>query len=405
MNIYVDFNKDGDFEDAGEQLTSMFYVEAGTTTSGSFIIPLAQEAGDYRLRIVSDYFGYNSTIPCSSNNGEIEDYTLTVQSCVPGGSIMIVKGNDIIINDGDNTPDITDGTDYGTVAMNMGYTHTFVIENPGTAPLIINAVNFTGADANAFSVISQPSLSIAPGGNSSFTVEFSTTEARIHNAVMHIISSNGCESLDYDIALQGTSIEFIAFNLKVFLEGYYIDFNTMRPGKYDLGMSEDPTATDDITVNLWSPTNLSNTEPDYSATALLHTNGIAEMQFPAAVMGNGYYIAVKHRNHIETWSKLPVVLTPVSSYDFTTGQAQAYDNGTNLPMSNMANGVFAIYGGDVDQNGGVDATDLSMIDNDANEFAFGYNASDVTGDGATDASDLALVDNNGQLFLFFARPF
>ena len=177
---------------------------------------------------------------------------------------------------------------------------------------------------------------------------------------------------------------------------------------YDLGMSTDPSETDMIDVNLWDPAHIDpNTypEPDYTTTAVLHTNGVATMQFPPAVNGNSYYIAVKHRNSIETWSKLPVAFTGTTEYNFSSGLSQAYDDAVNPPMASMDGGIYALYGGDVNHDGGIDASDLSDIDNDNAIFAFGYNTTDITGDVATDASDLQVVDNNSQLFLFYARPY
>ena len=196
-----------------------------------------------------------------------------------------------------------------------------------------------------------------------------------------------------------------ALNLKAFLEGYYTNFNTMQSTVFDLGISNDPTVTDTITVNLWSAGNLASITPDYSLRAVLHTNGTATVQFPAAVRGHSYYIAVKHRNHIETWSHNLVTFIADTGYDFSTGLNQAYDDGVNPPMKFMGNNVYAFYAGDVTQDGSIDASDIVSIDNDNSQFAFGYNDTDITGDGATDASDLVVIDNNSQLFLFFARPY
>jgi hypothetical protein len=198
---------------------------------------------------------------------------------------------------------------------------------------------------------------------------------------------------------------FATLNLKAFLEGFYVDINTMRSTIFDLGISTDPTETDTITVNLWSAGSLGNAEPDHSVKAVLHTDGTATMQFPAAVNGNAWYVAVKHRNSIETWSANPVTFSATTSYDFTTSAGQAYGDGVNAPMQLMAGGVYGIYGGDVTQDGTVDASDMAEIDNDNNVLAFGYNISDANGDGATDASDMAIGDNNQQLLLFFARPY
>jgi hypothetical protein len=138
---------------------------------------------------------------------------------------------------------------------------------------------------------------------------------------------------------------------------------------------------------------------------ILHNNGLAQASFATAPAGY-YYIAIRHRNTLETWSKDSVNLgLGANSYDFSTALTQAYDDGFNPPMQNMGAGVYALYSGDVNQDFTIDASDLGDIDNDNSIFAFGYNATDCSGDGASDATDLAIVDNNQNLFLFYARPY
>lgn len=64
----------------------------------------------------------------------------------------------------------------------------------------------------------------------------------------------------------------------------------------------------------------------------------------------------------------------------------------------------AFYSGDVNQDGTVDATDLSMIDNDAYNFVTGYVKTDLTGDNFVDATDAAIADNNAANFVSVVRP-
>jgi len=108
---------------------------------------------------------------------------------------------------------------------------------------------------------------------------------------------------------------------------------------------------------------------------------------------------------METWSKLPVTFSSNTVDNFTDSLQKAYDDGVNPPMSAVAGNKFAFYGGDVNQDGTVDASDMADVDNDNAGFAFGYNTTDASGDGATDASDISIVDNNQALFLFYARPY
>ena len=206
------------------------------------------------------------------------------------------------------------------------------------------------------------------------------------------------------IAITGIST-FTGLQLTVLLEGFYNGNNTMRANLFDLGISNNLLETDTIVVNLWSVTSLLHSQPDYTVKTILHTDGTASMQLPGAVNGNSYYIAVKHRNHLETWSRLPVLFQDSTDYDFTTNLLKAYDDGVNAPMTLVDAGKYALYGGDVNQDGTVDASDMADVDNDISLFAFGYNITDVNGDGATDASDISVIDNNQALFLFYARPY
>ncbi len=228
-----------------------------------------------------------------------------------------------------------------------------------------------------------------------------------HSITYSYTDGNGCSnSISQQVTVNAVCTpSFTTLNLTAFLEGFYSDINTMRANIYDLGISSDPTETDTVRISLWAPVNLSNQEPDHSAKTVIHTDGTATIQFPATVNGNPFYIAVKHRNHMETWSKLPVMFTGTTSYDFSDALGKAYDDGANPPMAAVAGGKFAFYGGDVNQDGTVDASDMADVDNDNAVFAFGYNVTDASGDGATDASDISIVDNNQQLFLFYARPF
>jgi len=80
--IFIDWNNDLDFNDAGEIVySSNGYVLS--TVSGSFTVPVGQAAGSYRMRIVADW---NATLPIACPvgiNGETEDYTFTVVPLSP----------------------------------------------------------------------------------------------------------------------------------------------------------------------------------------------------------------------------------------------------------------------------------------------------------------------------------
>lgn len=125
------------------------------------------------------------------------------------------------------------------------------------------------------------------------------------------------------------------------------------------------------------------------------------LTFANAISGT-YYVQVKHRNALETWSKSggeSYARGSAFSYNFTTAITQAY--GSNMKLKGTK---YCIYSGDPNGDGVVDATDNGIIDNDAANFTTGYMNSDLTGDNVTDASDAALADNNAANFVTAITP-
>ena len=140
-----------------------------------------------------------------------------------------------------------------------------------------------------------------------------------------------------------------------------------------------------------------------SSTAVFSTTGQATVNFTNITNGVNYYIQVKHRNSLETWSKTAQAFTSgLLNYDFTTAATKAF--GDNMKQVDSSPVEFAVYSGDVNKDGTVDATDLSLIDNDATAFAGGYIVTDLTGDDFVDGTDFSIADNNAANFVGVVRP-
>ncbi|MBS1942664.1 MAG: fibronectin type III domain-containing protein, partial [Bacteroidetes bacterium] len=78
FTIWVDWNNDLDFDDAGEvAFTNTNYVSSNT---GTITVPIGQAEGNYRMRIRTDWL--NNPVPCGTGTyyGETEDYTFTVET-------------------------------------------------------------------------------------------------------------------------------------------------------------------------------------------------------------------------------------------------------------------------------------------------------------------------------------
>lgn len=75
-NVWVDWNQDGDFSDAGEAVYSRSRTTAGSV-SGSFTVPSSAQNGATRMRVTMKYNANAS--PCETfTYGEVEDYTINV---------------------------------------------------------------------------------------------------------------------------------------------------------------------------------------------------------------------------------------------------------------------------------------------------------------------------------------
>ena len=121
--------------------------------------------------------------------------------------------------------------------------------------------------------------------------------------------------------------------------------------------------------------------------------------------GSGsYYIAVKHRNTIETWSAGPVSFTNggKTSYSFITAASQAY--GSNMIQVNISPSRYAAYSGDPNRDGFVNTSDVLLTYNASSVFATGYVITDINGDSTVDLTDVIFCFNNSTNFVAKITP-
>ena len=182
-------------------------------------------------------------------------------------------------------------------------------------------------------------------------------------------------------------------NLKIFLEGLYNgETGLMTKTRNSDGESDWETFAGN-TVDTLSVLFAQTVDP-YNIISETHgvpvnMDGSCRVSVPGNVTQN-CYIIVKHRNSIETWSKTGgEAFVDGMDYNFTNALSQAFADNLK-PMGSS----FAIWSGDVTQDGYVDGFDLAEVFNYNLDGAFGYMADDVTGDGYVDGYDLALVFNN-----------
>jgi len=119
------------------------------------------------------------------------------------------------------------------------------------------------------------------------------------------------------------------------------------------------------------------------------------------IQPGNYYIIIKYKNGMETWSKPGG--EPLGNgnyfYDFTSSASQAYGN--NLVLKD---GLYCIYSGNVNGDDVIDAEDLLAVDNAVFNYAPGTSIANLNGDNIVDIEDMAICDNNARAIRVVERP-
>lgn len=200
--------------------------------------------------------------------------------------------------------------------------------------------------------------------------------------------------------------------LTCLIEGYHIGGGVMTPAAYTQGCAwAVPGLSDRVQVQL------RNASAPYdivgTAVGLLYTNGITNViPITHSKLNSGsYYVVVKNtRNGVAIWSSTPINFTlgQTTSYDFTRDPSKTYGNNvkkvggvaTGYPL-----GVFAMYSGDVNQDGNIDIIDENLMEYAITHFLTGCVTTDLNGDANVDILDQAIFEsNNPSLFIGVKRP-
>lgn len=149
--VYADFNLDGDFADAGENLGSVTSTGA-TAVNLPFTVPLTAKNGRTGLRIQMSY-GVTQTNPCAIfSDGEVEDYSLRIS-----GGTGVAAIDETITQGGINNLMIQPNPVKGTsvkVSMKLAAQGkvTLKVSDLSGRVMILQAVNNTVKGENTFTL-------------------------------------------------------------------------------------------------------------------------------------------------------------------------------------------------------------------------------------------------------------
>lgn len=306
-----------------------------------------------------------------------------------------------------NTDGSVDGSFYVTSGITDNYINDILVQTDGKIIISGELLTFDGVPVNNIARLNSTgtldtTFNVSPNLELTFLTDFINTTSLQQDGKIIV----GGTFTSYDgvgrnrlARLFATSpAESSTLNLKLFIQSYYTGAGSMNAVGLNQGV-EGSTAQDvePVTVELRHTTTYDLVD---TAQAMLHTNGEANCNFQTAPDGM-YYLAVKGRSLLQTWSANPVSISNVPViYDFTTAANKAYGNN----MIELESGVFGFYSGDINQDEAIDASDLVEITNDADASAYGELVTDLNGDGSVDNSDLPILVNNAEFSIFCNRP-
>lgn len=128
---------------------------------------------------------------------------------------------------------------------------------------------------------------------------------------LQITDNNGCiKTASYNLVdpLNPCSV---TISLRLFVEGFYTGSNAMTPV-----VNSTLQLTDTIQFELRATTTPFAIQ--HTATGVVNSNGYVNFVFPPSLWQQSYYLVVKHRNSIETWSKTPFYIPQgIQSFNLT----------------------------------------------------------------------------------------
>lgn len=156
-------------------------------------------------------------------------------------------------------------------------------------------------------------LTASTGNNYLWSTGATTQSIYIHQAGSYYVS--------VDCILSTTKIIQNCANasqlqLKYFVEGLYVGGNEMTPRLFNCGISTNPLHCDSVRIewrNSSAPFHLAGYVQE-----VIDVFGNISIPIPAGLLNQSYFIVIRQMNGIETWSKIPVLMSGASiNFDFT----------------------------------------------------------------------------------------
>ncbi len=119
---------------------------------------------------------------------------------------MTVTGGNQVINYGSTTPSGANATILPNAVVGKSSEVTYAIANSNTAALTLGTVSISGTNAADFTVTKQPSSTVAAGGFTTFTVQFTPTAAEDFSATVSFADNSPDQPSPFIFAISGLGV-------------------------------------------------------------------------------------------------------------------------------------------------------------------------------------------------------
>ncbi|MBQ4819823.1 T9SS type A sorting domain-containing protein [Aquimarina sp. MMG016] len=326
-SVWIDFNRDGDFTDSGEQVWTQSATQT-TPVSGSFTIPTSTTEGSTRMRVSMKY----NAIPTSCESfryGEVEDYTVNIigggGNPNPGGcttgisSFPYNEGFENTLGDWiqSTTDDIDWSTDAnGTPSRNTGPSSA----TQGTYYLYVEASGNGTGYPNKQAIINSPCFDLSGKTSATFSFSYHMFGASSMGSIALEASTDegtSWTSLWSQTGNQGNSWNPISINLSAYLGGgVQLRFNRITGSTWQADI-----AIDDIGLTTSGTSRVSSIDNKLNDIII----------YPNPIQGPILNVTMKNKEN--------------STYEITsiTGQLVGKGNVINtIDVSNLRSGIYFI---------------------------------------------------------------
>lgn len=247
--------------------------------------------------------------------GNILNWSITINKAIPGTYSYMWSSTPPGFSSTINNP---------VVNPVVSTTYEVIVTEDGTGcigtqslPVTVAAMNtyFADSDGDGYGENGNSQQLCSPSGIYLVTAGGDCND---NNVNIHPGAVEACNLVDDNCNSQiDEGCNSITLNLKIFIDGFYKGSREMESVLFNSLVTGNQSVCDTIVIELYE------SFPPYlkkaSVKTMLYTNGNATAVFPSTIQNSSYYIAVKHRNANETWSKNPVLFdTVIESFDFTT---------------------------------------------------------------------------------------